>query len=869
MRLEASDPLSTILFQVTGPAHIPWQDPRWQELLHGYNIWVHVEAYGVVDQASKSLVDHAPQSSNLAAFALHIIRMLEELDSSPVDDFSSRIALVGKARAISGALNLFRILSHALIVEAVADDDGDAYLAECFWYRSRDSSREQDAGRDLLDGLLSFLTSDPTVSNVPEVYDATVYAAELLLVLLSAQLYQPMISSFQRVESHLPLSFFWGLFMSLSIDHQSKWTPRSLLAVWINWVIERPPALDRSIAEHNASLVKSVVAAKGERLGEDGMYENYAIVQACAPTSGVEAETAEESTVTSTSQTTVARHRSNLLFDATRGVLVLSSNIILLPFRLMSLALGLWGHKEKEYDQAHRKNIQSHLHAHLTKDALWLSDSPLADLASCLLLLVTNNERAAENPFRQELASFADNRWDAGDHALPDLPRILTNGMVNDDGDERIQLIDLPSSARPDRPDVLAVNFEELFKAFGRAAHNELGALLLYTMMQSSQVFAESIAVRSDLDTFVLPLLRTLYFSSSLRHYSAQDYSTRVQANRRPSNDSVMADTAPLNAAVSIRNCPFRSQSQLYVIIILLLLFSQDPSFGPDAFRRVIVPRVPWYKERHMKDVSLGSVLLLCLLRSLTFNLNRIRDAFLLNNCCAVLMNLSPAVSDLHEYAAMRLVSITVSSMKRYRALRSDKPDMNEEEDPSDPSSMHGEASRTLLRLLKQCLSAKAVERNLNLVYALVYHQVELKTLATGKGSPFKKSEVDRVLKVIESASQIIEEDGDARTASKALKILGDHMNRIRSSVSDRRKRSEADCFMFNYEEEADPEIFFVPYTWEVITCCATSSTIEWKKNHIQVFPLLDDKIWDDITVSAEPTAATTQIYSKDVSDVV
>ena len=41
VRLDGSDSLVSLLFQVTGPAHIPWQDPVWQELLHGYNVWVH------------------------------------------------------------------------------------------------------------------------------------------------------------------------------------------------------------------------------------------------------------------------------------------------------------------------------------------------------------------------------------------------------------------------------------------------------------------------------------------------------------------------------------------------------------------------------------------------------------------------------------------------------------------------------------------------------------------------------------------------------------------------------------------------------------------------------------------------------------
>jgi len=474
------------------------------------------------------------------------------------------------------------------------------------------------------------------------------------------------------------------------------------------------------------------------------------VVSACAPEMGDRtAGTRDDGSVggrelVATANSHMARRHSNLLLDATKGVLVLSSSIILLPFRLVSLALGLWGtNKEKGYDNAHRRQMQTSLmHANaLTKDVLWLSDSPVADLASSLVLLVINNERAIENPFRQEMAALADNRWEADAQGLPDLPDLASpgsnggSGSMEDSqlGEETAPLVPLaPSPSVGRRQDIMAINFESLFKSFGRTAHSEVGALLLYTLMQSSQSFADSIAVRSDLDTLVLPLLRTLYFSSSTRHFAAaQDFASH--AGRRKSTDSASTAATAISTVVSLRSCPFRSQSQLYVIIILLLLFSQDASFGPDAFRRVQVATVPWYKERYIKDLNLGSVLLLCVLRSLAFNLNRLQDAFLLSNCCAILMNLSPAIGDLHEYAAMRLASITVSTMKRYVVLRKENPDVDEE-DLSNQTAQHGEVSRTLLRVLKLCLSAKNIERNLNLVYALVYHQGDFKKVTSGKG---------------------------------------------------------------------------------------------------------------------------------------
>lgn len=777
--------------------------------MHGYNVWVHVELRGgsvagdpasadVISQACSSLLPNAARSSNLAALSMHVTRMLRELlpddlvaqqsegsQRGPVDGiqaFSNRIAVVGKARATAGALNLIRILAHAVIVESTSHSrQATQYLQEVFTYKSRDTTQEHDTGKDLLQALLHFIVSvrsllpnhsrnddnnpdattasgaggsrDTTSSSntIPELYDTTVLALQVVLTLLSSQLYQPMVSSFQLREQGSNRNYFWELLMkqataeearkekavhSLQVqsDIYSNWSPQVLLSVCLDWQIRRPPSPGRSIAFHNTELAESVVQAKGERRGADGMYESHLVVAACAPTT---------SRVGPDGTSLAADHgsgyhphsKSNVFLDATKGVLVLSSSIILLPFRLMSLALGLWGHhREKGYDQAHRRQMQASFQSNRTKDVLWLTKSPIADLSSCLLLLLTNNDRALRNPFRAELVTLVDNRWEAEGDGLPDLPDPLASyGQLNEDIEEVAPLMGLLSPPpatfeEATRENVLTTNFEALFEGFGLTSHTEVGSLLLYTFLQASPAFADSIAVRSDLDRLVLPLLRTLYFASSLRLYAAQDYSTR--AARRPSNES----HATTNATLSLRNCPFRSQSQLYVIVILLLLFSQDASFGPDAFRRAMVPNLLWYKERHLKDISLGSVMILCILRSLSFNLNRLQDAFLLSNCCAVLMNLAPSIVDLHEYAAMRLAAVTVSSMKRYMSLLHDNPGIDED-DLSSPTAVHGEVARTLLAVLKHCLSTKNVDHNLHLVYALVYHQLDFKKAVSTKGT--------------------------------------------------------------------------------------------------------------------------------------
>jgi hypothetical protein len=109
-----------------------------------------------------------------------------------------------------------------------------------------------------------------------------------------------------------------------------------------------------------------------------------------------------------------------------------------------------------------------------------------------------------------------------------------------------------------------------------------------------------------------------------------------------------------------------------------------------------------------------------------------------------------------------------------------------------------------------------------------------------------------------------------ARTAAKALKVLQKHVDALRLFVSDQRKRSGEEDFTFSYEEEADPEIFFVPYVWEVIVCVVTSSSVEWNKDKIQVFPLLEE---EEVPIDLPTDGPLPQVdptqFSKDVSDLV
>ena len=145
-------------------------------------------------------------------------------------------------------------------------------------------------------------------------------------------------------------------------------------------------------------------------------------------------------------------------------------------------------------------------------------------------------------------------------------------------------------------------------------------------------------APRSEIDRLVLPLLRGMY-SATCRTTSVPGIQT------------------------------VRGKHQLYVGVIMTLIWSGEYGFGEDVFGRIKLQDVGWYRERRLRGCSLGSLLVLVMVRMVTVNLNRMRDEYLLGNTLAVIMNIQGHVRELHPYASLRVAQVTVDVVRRLRDL--------------------------------------------------------------------------------------------------------------------------------------------------------------------------------------------------------
>lgn len=73
--------------------------------------------------------------------------------------------------------------------------------------------------------------------------------------------------------------------------------------------------------------------------------------------------------------------------------------------------------------------------------------------------------------------------------------------------------------------------------------------------------------------------------------------------------------------------------------------------------------------ERALTDISLGGLLILIVIRTVQYNMLKMRDKYLHTNCLAALANMSAHFRNLHPYVSQRLVSLFETLAKKYNRL--------------------------------------------------------------------------------------------------------------------------------------------------------------------------------------------------------
>uniref|UniRef100_A0A0E0JPB8 Dymeclin n=1 Tax=Oryza punctata TaxID=4537 RepID=A0A0E0JPB8_ORYPU len=295
---------------------------------------------------------------------------------------------------------------------------------------------------------------------------------------------------------------------------------------------------------------------------------------------------------------------------------------------------------------------------------------------------------------------------------------------------------------------VVRLSFASLFDALGTCLKDESSVLLLYSLVHGNCDFQEYVLVRTDLDTLLMPILEMLY-----------------NASRKTSN-------------------------QIYMLLIVLLILSQDSTFNASV-HKLVLPSVPWYHERLMHQTSLGSLMVVILIRTIKYNLSKLRDVYLHTNCLAILANMAPHVHRLSAYASQRLVSLFDMLSRKYTKLAELKNDKaikvisdQIEADISDDTSTELHIYTDFLRIVLEIINAI-------LTYALPRNP--------------------EVLDFFNSRMDMQQLDGEW-SVDKVLEVINKN---CRSWRGEGMKMFTQ--LRFTYEQESHPEEFFIPYAWRVV----------------------------------------------------
>ncbi|XP_032062958.1 dymeclin isoform X7 [Aythya fuligula] len=163
-------------------------------------------------------------------------------------------------------------------------------------------------------------------------------------------------------------------------------------------------------------------------------------------------------------------------------------------------------------------------------------------------------------------------------------------------------------------PHAFQINFNSLYTALCEQQRSDQATLLLYMLLHQNGNVRTYVLARTDIENLVLPILEILYHVEE------------------------------------------RNSHHVYMALIILLILTEDDGFNR-SIHEVILKNITWYAERVLTEISLGSLLILVVIRTIQYNMTRTRDKYLHTNCLAALANMSAQFRSLHQYAAQRIIS--------------------------------------------------------------------------------------------------------------------------------------------------------------------------------------------------------------------
>ncbi|KAM7320522.1 dymeclin [Alexandromys fortis] len=347
----------------------------------------------------------------------------------------------------------------------------------------------------------------------------------------------------------------------------------------------------------------------------------------------------------------------------------------------------------------------------------------------------------------------------------------------------------------PSAPHAFQINFNSLYTALCEQQSDQ-ATLLLYTLLHQNSNVRTYVLARTDVENLVLPILEILYHVEE------------------------------------------RNSHHVYMALIILLILTEDDGFNR-SIHEVILKNITWYSERVLTEISLGSLLILVVIRTIQYNMTRTRDKYLHTNCLAALANMSAQFRSLHQYAAQRIISLFSLLSKKHnkvleQATQSLRGPLSSSDVPlpdyAQDLSVIEEVIRMMLEIINSCLT-NSLHHNPNLVYALLYKRDLFEQFRTHPSFQDIMQNIDLVISFFSSR---LLQAGAELSVERVLEII---KQGVVALPKDRLKKFPE--LKFRYVEEEQPEEFFIPYVWSLVYNSAVG--LYWNPQDIQLFAMDSD----------------------------
>ncbi|KAM7077280.1 dymeclin isoform 2-T6 [Ciconia maguari] len=283
-------------------------------------------------------------------------------------------------------------------------------------------------------------------------------------------------------------------------------------------------------------------------------------------------------------------------------------------------------------------------------------------------------------------------------------------------------------------PHAFQINFNSLYTALCEQQKSDQATLLLYMLLHQNSNVRTYVLARTDTENLVLPILEILYHVEE------------------------------------------RNSHHVYMALIILLILTEDDGFNR-SIHDVILKNITWYAERVLTEISLGSLLILVVIRTIQYNMTRTRDKYLHTNCLAALANMSAQFRSLHQYAAQRIISLFSLLSKKHnkvleQATQSLGGSLGSNDSPlpdyAQDLNVIEEVIRMMLEIINSCLT-NSLHHNPNLVYALLYKRDLFEQFRTHPSFQDIMQNIDLVISFFSSR---LEQAGAELSVERVLEII-------------------------------------------------------------------------------------------------